>query len=109
MRVDNDWISQVLGTHWLDSEILEEDQFARCFVERGEAMLELIGRAMDKTITGGQETFWAALSSAGVAEALQTTYPVNFEDSVDTPDDENEFDALGEDAYSEEPLAADDD
>ena len=109
LRVDNDWISQVLGTHWLDSEILEEDQFARCFVERGEAMLELIGRAMDKTITGGQETFWAALSSAGVAEALQTTYPINFEDSVDTPDDENEFDALGEDAYSEEPLAADDD
>ena len=105
LKKGNDRVSQVLETHWLDSEILEADQFARCFVERGEAMLRLIGEAMDKAITGGQETFWGALSSAGVAEAPQMAYSFEVEFSEESEDDENEFDALGQGAYMEEHLA----
>ena len=68
-------------------------------------MLRLIGEAMDKAITGGQETFWGALSSAGVAETPQMAYSFGNEFSEESEDDENEFDALGQGAYMEEHLA----
>ena len=106
LRVNNNRIPEVLRTHWLDSELLEADQFARCFAQRGAAMLELIGRAMDKPISGGQETFWAVLGSSGVAQAPPMATPVAFDDAVDMLDDEQEFDALGEVDYIEEPVTA---
>ena len=96
LKQGNDRIAQVLETHWLDSETLESDQFARCFVERGEAMLELVAHAMDKTITGGQDTFWGALSSAGVAGASPTAVAAEIDFTETSLDDETEFDALGE-------------
>ena len=105
LKQGNDRIAQVLETHWLDSETLESDQFAKCFVERGEAMLELVSGAMDKTITGGQDTFWGALSSAGVAGAAQTAVAAEIDFTETSLDDETEFDALGEGAYGEEYLA----
>ena len=105
LRQGNDRITPILETHWLDSEALESDQFDRCFVKRGEAMLELIAAAMEKTITGGLETFWGALSSAGLAEGTQTTVAVEIDDTETSLDDETEFDALGEGAYTEGYLA----
>ena len=104
----NHLIAEILKSHWLDAEILEKDQFAQCFVERGEAMLKLIGDAMDKTITGGQETFWEALRDAGLGEAPQTAQSVKTEEPAEAVDDVQDYDPLGDAAYGE-ALAADDD
>ena len=104
----NHLIAEILKSHWLDAEILEKDQFAQCFVERGEAMLKLIGDAMDKPITGGQETFWEALRAAGLGETPQTAQSVETEEPAEAVDDEQDYDPLGDAAY-EEALAADDD
>ena len=108
LKKGNHRMTEILKTHWLDLELLESDQFARCFVERGEAMLELIGKAMGKATNEGQATFWEALISAGVVEAPETAQRVEIEDPLGTLEDEQDFDVLGEGAY-EESLAADDD
>ena len=60
-----DALQQVLRSHWINRDLLAKDQFAECFVERGEAMLELIGQAMGKQLSGGRGVFWSALESAG--------------------------------------------
>ena len=101
-------LNRVLEAHWLNPELLELDKFAECFVQRGEAMLNLIGKAMGKQITGGLETFWAALSSAGLAEPPEFIQYFGIELEEDDTDDEIEFDELGEAAYADEQLAADD-
>ena len=108
LRQSNNDLNKVLETHWLNPGLLETDNFAECFVQRGEAMLDLIGKAMGKQITGGQETFWAALGAAGVAERPAVVQPADIEFDIDDTDEETEFDELGEAAYLEEQLAADD-
>ena len=99
---DNNQLDSVLQAHWLNPELLWSDNFAECFVQRGGAMLSLIGDAMGRQIAGGQETFWAALSSAGIAMPSEATATPETEPLVEEPDDdEEEFDALGEAAYEE--------
>ncbi len=107
LRPHNAQMTHVLETHWLNQELLEDDQFAKCFLERGEAMLELIGQAMGKPIAGGRETFMAALRSAGVVDAPQDVAPTDIEWAIE-PSDDDDFDPLGDAAYVEEPVAADD-
>ena len=107
LQKENNELNHALETHWLDPELLDTDKFAECFVQRGEAMLDLIGRAMGKPITGGQETFWAALVSAGVAKSLEVVTPSEVELEMDDADDEIEFDELGEVGFAEEQLVAD--
>ena len=63
-------LDAVLRSHWLNPEHLRNDDFARCFVERGEAMLALIGKAMGKQIHGGRNVFMDALDRGGI----QTDY-----------------------------------
>ena len=105
LQSNND-LSRVLEAHWLNPELLEADNFAECFVQRGEAMLNLIGKAMSKQITGGQEIFWTALSAAGVAERPAVVQRADIELDTDDTDEETEFDELGDAAYAEEQLAA---
>ena len=69
------------------------DQFADCFVDRGEAMLELIGKAMGKPIPSGRDVFRNALHSSRLAE--------EFDDPVD------DHDVVGERAYEDTTAAAD--
>ena len=108
---ENGELNQVLESHWINPDMLGSDNFAECFVQRGEAMIDLIGKAMGKDITGGQETFWAALASAGFAKPSELA-PLSElgldADDTDDMDDEIEFDELGEAAYADEQLAADD-
>ncbi|MCY4514649.1 MAG: DUF262 domain-containing protein [Candidatus Tectomicrobia bacterium] len=85
-------LDRVLESHWLKPDLLVADQFAECFVERGEAMLELIGRAMGKSIAGGREAFWNALHSSKLTE--------EFDDPTD------EHDVVGERAYEDALSAA---
>ena len=93
--ISKDALCRVLRSHWLNPELLFNDQFADCYVERGEAMLALIGKAMGKSLAGGGETFRNALNSAGIEQHL---------DEFDDP--ENEHDAVGDWVYQEEAVVA---
>ena len=64
-RIEN--LDQILKAHWLQPELLRKDSFGQSFVERGVEMLDLIGSAMGKPISGGRQIFQEALNSAGVA------------------------------------------
>ena len=90
MRKDHSQINHVLNKHWLNPELLEADQFDECFIERGEAMLKLIGEAMGKPVSGGREAFRAALETANLTDVTE-------------PDEDEDFDPLGEAAYLEGP------
>ena len=81
-------LQRVLRSHWLNPELLANDDFTGCFVERGEAMLELIGKAMGKPISSGCDI----LNSAGFAEEFD--------------DPEDEHDVVGERAYDDDVAAA---
>ena len=59
-------LHSILEHHWLDPDLLRQDKFTDCFMDRGEKMLNLIGKAMDKEITGGRDVFRNALASAGL-------------------------------------------
>ena len=61
-------------------------------VERGEAMLSLIGQAMGKPMPNGRDVFWDALNSAGFVEKFD--------------DPEDEHDVVGERAYDDDEAAA---
>ena len=91
--ISPDTLQRVLRSHWLNPELLASDDFAKCFVERGEAMLALIGKAMGKPIASGRDVFWDALNSAGFVEEFD--------------DLEDEHDVVGERAYDDEAAAAD--
>ena len=94
--ISEDALHSVLRSHWIDHEQLATDRFADCFVERGEAMLELIGRAMGKPVPTGREIFRRALGSAGIAQEV---------DEYDESSDEH--DVVGDWAYQDDPVAAD--
>ena len=65
----------------MSPDLLDADRFADCFVERWEAMLELIGKAMGKPAPAGREIFRRALDSAGMAQEVD-----EFDESSDDHD-----------------------
>ena len=91
---DNAKLDESFRTHWLKPELLRGDKFADCFVERGQAMFELINKAMGKPKTDGREAFRNALSSAGISEY------------VDDEEDPSDYDSVGEAAYASGAFAA---
>ena len=64
--IDPKKLDEVLQSHWLLPELLRADKFAHCFVERGLEMLDLIGKAMGKPISGGRKVFSEALEQGGI-------------------------------------------
>ncbi len=80
-------LNQALSAHWLKPELLRNDKFAESFVERGQAMFELINKAMGKPVIDGRQAFRNALASTGYKDA--------FEEDVD------DYDAIGDAAYSD--------
>ena len=86
---------KILESHWIRPDLLRDDQFAEFFVARGEATMELIGRAMGKPTDRGSDIFWDALNAAGFVEAVQ---------EFDEP--EEEYDDVGEAAYYNEVTTA---
>lgn len=50
------------------------DQFTECFVERGEDMLELIGRAMGKSIAGGREVTAGSAPECGLGRLVRSLH-----------------------------------
>ena len=94
--ISEDHLHNVLRSHWISPDLLTTDKFADCFAERGEAMLELIGRAMGKPTPAGREIFRSALGSAGMAEEVDE-YDENSE----------EHDVVGDWALQDSAVAAD--
>ncbi len=107
-------LDKVLKAHSISPVSLRSDDFATCFVERGEAMLELIGQAMGKQIPSGEVAFWTALTSIGferqseATEVQTSTGDVLVTDALidDFDDPEEEYDNVGELAYSNAETAA---
>ena len=102
LRVHNSKLSHVLQTHWLNPNLLESDRFADCFVARGQAMLDLIGEAMGRSLGSGREVFTQTLQNAGLyVAATQLTVESGSELEAQVIDDEDEFDDLGDFVLSE--------
>ncbi len=92
-------LDDILKSHWLEPSLLYADDFGQSFVARGEAMLELIGRAMGgRPIEGGQEVFHNALREAGVVEDEEVHVTEDEETRVaeDEYDEEPEYEEFGE-------------
>ena len=87
--IDEDLLRRILEAHWIDGRALEQDRFGEFFVERGQAMLNLINRTMRKPLGDGRSVFRNALDSAGVATEQHAE------------DDEVEYDPVGEGAYGD--------
>ena len=81
-------LEQALEAHWLNPTHLETNNFQDSFVERGEALLRLIGQAMGRDPGSGREVFRKTLqdafSSADNFESFQQEEP--------------EYNTLGDDA-----------
>ena len=101
-------LDRVLEAHWLDPHTLERDNFAQSFVERGEAMLRLIGNAMGRDLGSGREVLENALMSAGVITASEVYASTGIELYTDLFDDEREYGDLGDADLMDEQQAADD-
>ncbi len=98
-------LDSVMKAHWLDPDHLRQDDFAAFLIARGESMLSLIGDAMGRELGSGRNVFLNALKSAGLVETSDESPASAFIDDVE---EDEEFDELGEAAYIEEQLAADD-
>ena len=84
--IDGKTLRLILKAHWIDPDRLEDDDFSNCFVERGQAMLDLINRTMGKPIIDRRQVFRDEMNSASlVAE------PVDYDDV--------EHDPIGEGAH----------
>ena len=88
--IDQDKLKRILDAHWINLADLELDRFDDCFVERGQAMLDLINRAMRKPLMDGRLVFRNALDSAGLTTGKYGS------------DDEVEYDPIGDSAYGGE-------
>ncbi len=82
--ISEETLDHVLITHSVNPAHLRADRFAEFFVERGESMLQLIGKAMGKHISG-REVFRNALNSVGYYD--------------DYDDGEPDYDTVGSIAY----------
>ena len=101
----NDELYDVLESHWLSPDTLQADRFAKFYVERGEAMLELIGKAIGHPLDSGRETFVSALQNAGlVVDSAEIMGHIELESDI-FDEDEDEFDYLGEAAFDDIQVA----
>ena len=85
-----DKLDEVLTAHWLDVNHLASDDFAGSFVERGEAMLKLIGKAMGRDLGSGRSVFLNALSSAGYSD-IYIEDEEEFDENSESADQGDEF------------------
>ncbi len=94
--IDKGSLHTILRSHWINPDALVSDSFVDFFIERGEEMLKLIGKAMGKSVPSGDATFRNALSSAGLEQAMD-----EFDDT------EDEDDGVGAWVLEDDQVAAD--
>ena len=83
-------LETVLTSHWVDIANLDKNDFASAFVERGEAMLRLIGGAMGRDLGDGRGVFESALRSVGFSELYipdEEDFPEEVENEEEGEDD----------------------
>ena len=80
-------LDQVLQTHWLKPDLLRKDKFPESFVERGQAMFELINKAMGKQAVDGREAFRNALAAASLKDTFD--------------EDVSDYDTVGDAVHSD--------
>ena len=86
LRKDNkEKLEPILKAHWIAPDKLESDEFGDCFVQRGQAMLDLITRTMGKPAVDGRQVFRNELKSASL--------------DVGQIDDDVDHDPIGEGTY----------
>ena len=90
-------LKEVLQKHWIELEALEQDDFVGEFIRRRQAMMDMVGTAIEKDLDRGRATFERALSQAGLmpagTEADSTPYQAEeFDEDVD-------YDEFGDTAY----------
>ena len=83
--IDASQLEDVLIAHWIDPDKLERDDFGQCFVERGQAMYDLISDAIGKPSSDVRQVFREELANARIGIA-----------PVDDEDDEIDDDLFGE-------------
>lgn len=88
--IDDDRLHRILEAHWISRHALEHDRFGDFFVERGQAMLDLINRTMHKPAVDSREVFRTAVGTAGL--------PAEQYDS----NDDVEYDPIGQGAYGDD-------
>ena len=99
---DNDLLDDTLRSHWLDPESLRDDDFSECFIQRGNAMLELISQAMGKPAADGTVVLTNALRQAGIIADDNGESNAASNTRWAEEDDEPEFDAIGSSIQDDE-------
>ena len=99
--ISRETLDQILQAHWLNPTLLRADDFAESFMQRGEAMMGLIGKAMGKELPGGRAAFRSALVRDGLAEPLEETSSAAVEEYEDPEEDFESVTALGFDEGQE--------
>ena len=103
LRNANRHLDHALESHWINQATLASDDFNQFFVERGEALLDLIAQAMGKPISGGREALQEALHNNGM---IDRNTPITVNANVEF--EEEEFDDFGNAEYASVLSAADD-
>ena len=85
--IDKEKLERILKAHLVAPDRLENDEFGQCFVDRGQATLDLITRTMGKPTVDGRQVFRDELKSASLGVG-----PID--------DDEVDHDPIGESTYS---------
>ena len=83
--IDGTQLEDVLIAHWIDPDKLESDDFGQCFVERGQAMHDMISDAIGKPGSDVRRVFSEELADARIGIA-----------PIDDEDDEIDDDLFGE-------------
>lgn len=104
LRNANRDLDHALESHWINQATLASDDFNQFFVERGEALLNLIAQAMGKSISGGREALQEALYNNGM---IDRNTPTRVNPNVEF-EEEEEFDDFGNAEYEGVLSAADD-
>lgn len=104
--ISADALDKVLAEHWIEPNLLRSDSFDKCFVDRGEEMLKLVGDAMGKALPSGRDVFESVLKNAGIIDEGKETVAavVEIVDAFDETD--FEYDAVGDLADDDENTTA---
>ncbi len=60
-------LNSLLESHWANPALLKDDDFVQFFVDRGQRMLDSIGKAMGRNLGDGKDVFRNALTDARIA------------------------------------------
>ena len=85
--IDNEKLRRILEAHWIAPDPLENDDFGKCFIRRGQAMLDLVTYIMGKPTVDARQVFRDELASASLGV-------------VQVDEDEVDHDPIGDSIYS---------